>query len=71
MSLNKLLFINIFCLLELFYIAKGQITSNEVDCSELEKLNKELLLKIKELEKKNEELEEELKKYRRKEEEEE
>ena len=71
MSFNNPLFLNILILLALFFIGKGQINNNEVDCSELEKINKELLLKIEELEKKNEELEEELKKYKRKEEEEE
>ena len=71
MSLNNLLFLNFFILLELFFIVKGEIVINEADCSELEKINKELLLKIGELEKRNEELEEELKKYKRKEEEEE
>ena len=71
MSLKNLLFLNIFIFLELFFIIKGEIINKEIDCSELEKINKELLLKIEELEKKNEELEEELKKYRRKEEEEE
>ena len=71
MSLNILLFLNFFILLELFFIVKGEIVINEADCSELEKINKELLLKIGELEKRNEELEEELKKYKRKEEEEE
>ena len=76
MSLNNLLFLNIFILLQLFFIMKGEIVINKADCSELEKINKELLLKIeelekrnKELEKRNEELEEELKKYKRKEEE--
>ena len=62
MSFNNPLFLNILILLVLFFIGKGQIISNEVDCSELEKINKELLLKIEELEKKNKELEEELKK---------
>ena len=71
MSLNNLLFLNIFILLELFFLVKGEIIINEVDCSELEKINKELLLKIEELKKRNEDLEEELKKYKRKEEEEE
>ena len=70
MSLNNLLFLNIFILLDLFFIVKGEII-NKVNCSELEKINKELLLRIEELEKRNEELEEELKKYKRKEEEEE
>ena len=68
MSLNNLLFLNIFILLELFFLVKGEIIINEVDCSELEKINKELLLRIEELEKRNEKLEEELKKYKRKEE---
>ena len=71
MSLNNLVFLNIIILLEFFFIVNGEIIINEVDCSELEKINKELLSKIKELEKRNEELEEELKKYKRKEEEEE
>ena len=70
MSLNNLLFLNIFILLELLFVVKGEIIINEVDCSELEKINKELLLKIEKLEKRNEELEEELEKYKRKEEEE-
>ena len=70
MSLNNLLFLNIFILLELLFVIKGEIIINEVDCSELEKINKELLLKIEKLEKRNEELEEELEKYKRKEEEE-
>ena len=69
MSLNKLFYLNIFILLNFLFIARGSIISNDADCSELEKINKELLLKIEELEKRNKELEEEIEELKRREEE--
>ena len=71
MSLKNLLCLNILLFLELFFIAKGEIISYENECAELNKINKELLLKIAELEKRNQELEEELTKCRKEEEKEE
>ena len=71
MSLKNLFFLHILLLFELFFIAKGEIISYENECAELNKINKELLLKISELEKRNQELEEELTKCKKEEEKEE
>ena len=75
MSLKYPLFfllLNSLIFFQSFMNVKSQVISKENDCSELEKQNKELLLKIENLEKQIKELElenEELKEWKRKEEE--
>lgn len=71
MSLNNrlfLIYLNSLIFIELLSMFNGQLITDEKDkdCSELERQNKELLLKIEKLEKENKELREWKKKRRRK-----
>ena len=74
MSLNNqllLLFLYSFIFLEIFLTVKAQVITDEKDCSEIERINTNLLIKIEELENRIKELElenEQLRKYKKEEE---